>query len=116
MRGGSHSRRIEDVPFTPNGRTRTEHPMILATTRYADWDQFWKVFSNEGAEKRAEHGCKGAQVYRDESSPDAVWVAFDWDETGWSNFLSDPTVPAVMKDAGHLVKPYSLSFQGALEA
>lgn len=90
--------------------------MILATTRYADWDQFWKVFSTAGAEKRAEHGCKGAQVYRDETSDDGVWVVFDWDQAGWESFLSDPTVPPVMKDAGHLVKPYSLAFQGALEA
>ncbi len=90
--------------------------MILATTKFADWDQFWSVFSTTGAEKRAEHGCKGARVFRDEAAPESVWVAFDWDDEGWQSFVSDPSVPAVMKDAGHLVKPYTLAFQGAIEA
>ena len=30
--------------------------------------------------------------------------------------VSDPTVPPVMKDAGHLIKPYTLGFHGAVEA
>ena len=45
--------------------------MILATTKFADWDRFWSVFSTDGAEKRAEHGCKGALVFRDEPRPTA---------------------------------------------
>jgi quinol monooxygenase YgiN len=90
--------------------------MILATTKFADWDQFWSVFSTAGAEKRAEHGCKGAQLFRDDSAPDSVWVLFDWDDAGWASFVSDPTVPAVMKEAGHTQKPYTLAFQGAVEA
>lgn len=90
--------------------------MILATTKFADWDQFWSVFSTAGAEKRAEHGCKGAQVFRDSNAADSVWVLFDWDDAGWESFVSDPTVPAVMKEAGHLSKPYTLQFQGAVEA
>jgi quinol monooxygenase YgiN len=90
--------------------------MILATTKFADWDQFWSVFSTAGAEKRAEHGCKGAQVFRDDSAADSAWVVFDWDDAGWASFVSDPTVPAIMKDAGHLSKPYTLAFQGAVEA
>jgi quinol monooxygenase YgiN len=90
--------------------------MILATTQFAEWEQFWSVFSTVGAEKRAEHGCKGAQVFRDESAPDRVWVAFDWDDAGWQSFVSDPTVPAVMKDAGHLSKPYTLALQDEIDA
>ena len=27
---------------------------------------------------------------------------FDWDDAGWQSFVTDPTVPPVMKDAGHL--------------
>ena len=46
--------------------------MILATTKFADWDRFWSVFSTAGAEKRAEHGCKGALVFRDDAAPDSV--------------------------------------------
>jgi quinol monooxygenase YgiN len=90
--------------------------MILATTRFADWDRFWSVFSTVGAEKRAEHGCKGALAYRDDDATDRVWVVFDWDDAGWESFVSDPAVPSVMKDAGHLTKPYMLRFHGAVEA
>ena len=83
--------------------------MLLATTRVEDFDRFLKVFSGGGAEKRAEHGSKGAIVFRDPSESDRVWVIFDWDEAGWQNFLSDPTVPGVMKDAGHKMKPVSVA-------
>lgn len=31
-----------------------------------------------GAEKRRQHGSKGAIVFRDPSETDRVWVAFDW--------------------------------------
>jgi hypothetical protein len=93
-----------------------ENIMILATTKFADWDRFWSVFSTGGAEKRAEHGCKGALVFRDATAPDSVWAVFDWDDAGWDSFVSDPSVPPVMKEAGHLIKPYTLQFHGAIEA
>ena len=38
--------------------------MILATTKFADWDLLVRL-QHRGAEKRAEHGCKGAPVFRD---------------------------------------------------
>ena len=79
--------------------------MLLATTRVEDFDRFMKVFANAGAEKRKKHGSKGALVFRDPSEADRVWVIFDWDEQGWKNFVSDPEVPAVMKEAGHKEKP-----------
>ena len=56
--------------------------MILATTTVEDFDRFMKVFSNEGAEKRKEHGSKGAMIFRDPNQEDRVWVVFDWDEQG----------------------------------
>lgn len=90
--------------------------MILATTQFAEWDRWWSVFSTAGAEKRKEHGCKGAQVFRDQAAPDRVWIIFDWDDAGWESFLNDPAVPPVMKDAGHLIKPYTLSFEEAIPA
>jgi hypothetical protein len=96
--------------------TTKEKAMILATTKFADWDRFWSVFSTGGAEKRAEHGCKGALVFRDDAAPDCVWAVFDWDDAGWESFVSDPSVPPVMKEAGHLIKPYTLHFHGAIEA
>jgi len=67
--------------------------MILATTRFEDYDRFMEVFSGAGADKRREHGSKGALVFRDPNEDDRVWVAFDWDEAGWQNFVSDPAVP-----------------------
>jgi len=83
--------------------------MILATTKVEDFEQFFKVFSTAGAEKRREHGSKGALVFRDPEHEDKVWVIFDWDEKGWQSFVSDPTVPAIMKDAGHKSRPLSVA-------
>ena len=83
--------------------------MLLATTRVNDFDQFIKVFSGPGAEKRKQHGSKGALVFRDPSETDRVWVIFDWDEDGWKSFDSDPEVPPIMKEAGHKEKSQSVS-------
>jgi quinol monooxygenase YgiN len=75
--------------------------MLLATTQVEDLDRFLEVFSNESAEKRKQHGSKGATVFRDPSEEDRVWVIFDWDEQGWQSFVSDPEVPPIMQRAGH---------------
>ena len=90
--------------------------MVLATTQVADFDQFMMVFSTAGAEKRKQHGSKGALVFRDPAQTDRVWVIFDWDEAGWQSFVTDPTVPAVMKDAGHKSKPQSVQLAGRCDA
>jgi hypothetical protein len=36
--------------------------MILATTTVEDFDRFLNIFSTKGADKRREHGSRGAQV------------------------------------------------------
>ncbi len=90
--------------------------MILATTTVADFDQFIKVFSNGGAAKRKQHGSKGALVFRDPIQADRVWAIFDWDEKGWQGFVSDPTVPPVLKDAGHTSKPQVLPLAARCES
>ncbi len=90
--------------------------MILATTTIADFDQFMKVFSAAGADKRREHGSKGAMVFRDPNQADRVWAIFDWDESGWQSFVSDPEVPPIMKDAGHTSKPEALPLAGRCSA
>jgi len=82
--------------------------MLLATTTVADFDQFMKVFQGPGAVKRREHGSKGSLVFRDPNQADRVWAIFDWDDNGWQSFVSDPEVPAVLKDAGHTSRPQSL--------
>jgi len=84
--------------------------MLLATTQVEDLDRFLKIFSTAGAEKRKQHGSKGAVVFRDPKEADRVWAIFDWDEKGWQNFVSDPEVPVVLKDAGHKSKPVAAQF------
>jgi hypothetical protein len=82
-----------------------EKEMLLATTKVEDFDRFLKIFSTKSFEKRKQYGCKGATVFRDPNEADRVWVVFDWDEKGWQSFASDPEVPPIMKEAGHLGKP-----------
>lgn len=82
--------------------------MLLATTTVSDVDQFLKVFAGAGVAKRQAHGSKGALVFRDPTQSDRVWVIFDWDDKGWQSFVTDPSVPPVLKDAGHTSKPQSL--------
>ena len=79
--------------------------MILATTTVEDFDRFVKIFSTKGAEKRKQHGSKGATVFRDPNEDDRVWVLFDWDAEGWQSFVSDPEVPPIMQEAGHKGRP-----------
>ena len=79
--------------------------MLLATTTVEDFDRFTSVFSTKGAEKRKQHGSKGATVYRDPNEKDRVWVLFDWDAEGFQKFVSDPEVPPIIKEAGHKGPP-----------
>jgi hypothetical protein len=90
--------------------------MLLATTTVTDVEQFLKVFGTAGADKRALHGSKNSVVYRDPNEDNRMWVVFDWDEQGWADFVSDPEVPAVLKDAGHLSKPQAASPLGEYPA
>lgn len=88
-------------PILSEGRT----VMILATTTVEDVERFLDVFGKKGADKRAIHGSKGSTVFRDPSEENRVWALFDWDEAGWAKFVSDPEVPPILKEAGHLGKP-----------
>jgi hypothetical protein len=90
--------------------------MLLATTQVEDIDRFMEVFSTTGAEKRKEHGSKGAAVFRDPSESDRVWAIFDWDAQGWQSFVSDPEVPPIMAAAGHKTKPQAAELVGHCEA
>jgi ketosteroid isomerase-like protein len=102
--------------LAPASRTQRSTAMILATTKFEDYDRFMEIFSTKGAEKRRQHGCKGAQIFRDPNEDDQVWVIFDWDETGWKNFVSDPAVPGIMQEAGHKGKPQVAAVGGRLDA
>ena len=90
--------------------------MILATTTVQELDRFLDVFGTKGAETRSLHGSKGSTVFRDPSEENRVWVLFDWDEAGWAKFVSDPDVPPILKEAGHLTKPEAALLLGSYEA
>ena len=79
--------------------------MILSTVKVEDFDRFWSAFSTKGAEKRKQHGSKGAQVFRDPTDADRLWVVFDWDEEGYKNLLSDPEMPAIFQEGGLQGRP-----------
>ena len=90
--------------------------MLLATTTVEDFDRFARIFSTKGAEKRAQHGSKGAHVFRDPNQEDRVWAIFDWDLDGWKSFASDPEVPPIMQEAGHKGRPQVAELSGHYEA
>jgi hypothetical protein len=90
--------------------------MLLATTQVEDIDRFLEVFSTKGAEKRRQHGSKGAIVFRDPAEEDRVWAIFDWDEQGWQSFVSDTEVPSILQAAGHKGKPQSAELAARCDA
>jgi hypothetical protein len=90
--------------------------VFLATTTVEDFDRFTEIFSTDGADKRREHGSKGALVFRDPNEEDRVWVIFDWDAEGWQSFVSDPEVPPIMKEAGHKGRPQVAAPGGSYDA
>jgi hypothetical protein len=90
--------------------------LILTTTTVEDFDRWLKIFSTKGAEKRKQHGSKGATVFRDPNEADRVWVLFDWDQEGWQNFVSDPEVPPIFQEAGSKGKPLAAELGGQYDA
>ena len=74
--------------------------MILACARVADFDRFLQTFSTKGAEKRKEHGSRGARVFRDPEDPSRVWVLFDWEVEDYQKFVADPDVAPIFQEAG----------------
>jgi hypothetical protein len=90
--------------------------MMLATTKVEDFDRFLNIFSTKGAEKRKQHGSKGSTVFRDPVESDRVWVLFDWDADGWQSFVTDPDVPAILNEAGHIGKPQPAALVGRYDA
>ena len=90
--------------------------MFLATTTVEDVDRWVEIFATTSAEKRKQHGSKGAQVFRDPNEDDRVWVLFDWDAEGWQSFVSDPEVPPIMQEAGHKGRPQAAGLGGHYDA
>jgi hypothetical protein len=90
--------------------------MLLATTTVEDFDKWVKAFEGKSLPKRKQHGSTGATVFRDPMDIARVWVMFEWDEKGWQAFVSDPEVPAIMKEAGHTSKAMSATLAGRFSA
>ena len=74
--------------------------MIVTIARVADPDRFLEVFETVGADKRREHGCRGARAYFDPEDPHRVWSVFDWDRDDYDDFLADPDTPAIARELG----------------
>ena len=73
---------------------RSGPPKPDATVQEANhFDRFNSVFGTEGAEKRKQHGSKGALVFRDPNQDDRLWVIFDWDPEGWKAFAGQGALP-----------------------
>ena len=68
--------------------------MLLATTQVEDFDRFLEIFSTQGAEKRKQHGSKGALVFRDPSEDDRVWVDLRLGRAGLAELRLRPRGPA----------------------
>jgi len=90
--------------------------MFLATTTIEDYDRWIEIFSTTSADKRKLHGSNGSTVFRDPSESDRVWVLFDWDADGWQSFVSDPEVPAILQEAGHVGRPQPGELGGSYDA
>ena len=86
--------------------------MILISARVADFDQFLETFSTRGAEKRKEHGCRHALVFRDPDDPIRVWTLFDWDAEDYEGFLADPDVPAIARELALQAPPAKAELAG----
>jgi hypothetical protein len=93
-----------------------EERMILATTKFEDLGRFVEVYSTKGLEKRKQHGSKGSTVFRDPNEEDRVWALLDWDADGWQSFVSDPEVPPILEEAGHVGKPQPAELVGQYDA
>ena len=79
--------------------------MILSTVKVEDFDRFWNTFSTKGADKRRQHGSRGARVFRDPNDDGRVWVLLDLDDDGYGKLMSDPELPAIFQEAGLQGRP-----------
>lgn len=91
---------------------------VITRVRVEDFDRYWRTFSGRGLEKRRQHGCRGARVFRVAGSDDEVRVVFDWDRSGFEAFMADPEAPAIMAEAGlrEHPEPTFVEHVGDLEA
>lgn len=79
--------------------------MVLVRISIGEFEQFWSVFTAAGADRRREHGSRGARVFRNDDDPHEVWILFDWDRAAIDAFLADPAVGETMRSGGATGRP-----------
>jgi hypothetical protein len=84
--------------------------VVLSTAKIEEFERFWRTFSTKGAEKRKQYGSRGSHVFRDPNDDGRVWVVFDWEEEGFSNFVSDPEMAAIFQEGGLQGRPQAAEF------
>jgi hypothetical protein len=89
--------------------------MVVATSKIEDFDRFWHTFSTKGAEKRKQHGSRGAQVFRDPNDAQRIWVVFDWDGESFQQFVADPEAREIFKQGGLQGPPQMAESAGETE-
>jgi quinol monooxygenase YgiN len=114
------STRVEVLPSdrqAGNPSTALEEQVVIVTiARVTDPDRFLEIFETIGAEKRREHGCRGARVYFDPDDAHRAWSVFDWDAQDYEGFLADPEIPAIARELGLLAPPVHAVAAAELDA
>lgn len=71
---------------------------LILRRRLKDFDS-WKKIATEKVSLRAEHGSRGATVYRSAANPNDVIVVFDWDETKpYQAYFNRPDVSQFLQE------------------
>ena len=74
---------------------------VLGEVSIGDLDRFLEVFGSEGLDKRAQHGCLGADVFAPADAAGTVLVLLEWpDSAAFQAFRDDPTAPPIMRRGG----------------
>ncbi|MFI9531053.1 hypothetical protein [Micromonospora rosaria] len=82
-----------------------EQRVIVTIAKVTDPARFLEIFETIGAQKRREHGCRGARVYFDPDDAHRLWSIFDWDTKDYEKFLADPEIPAIARELGLQAPP-----------
>ena len=45
-----------------------------------------------------------------------MWAIFDWDEDGWTASATDPGTTGILREAGHLGRPFLGHHLGSFDA
>ncbi|MBI2708813.1 MAG: cyclase [Actinobacteria bacterium] len=78
---------------------------VAVRHRVSDFDA-WKIVYDEHGTNRAQHGCTGDQVLRDESDPNEVLVLTHWPSLKNAHeFADDPSLREAMDRGGIVGAP-----------